>query len=52
MYCLDALTGTLVDRYGADGAIYSSPLVEDGAVFFGTNKGSFICLAPGTGSAL
>jgi outer membrane protein assembly factor BamB len=44
MYCIEADTGTLVDRFRTEGEIYSSPAADENAVYFGNNKGRFIAL--------
>jgi outer membrane protein assembly factor BamB len=44
VYYLDAATGELIDRYATGEAIFSSPVVIDGRVFFGNNGGRFYCL--------
>jgi outer membrane protein assembly factor BamB len=44
VYALDAASGKLVDRYDTDKAIFSSPVVVDGRVYFGNNAGRFFCL--------
>ena len=35
MNALDARTGALLWSYGTDGILWGSPLVDDGAVYFG-----------------
>ena len=45
MYCLDAQSGELVDRFITGGKIYSSPDGADGYLLFGNNAGEFFCLA-------
>ena len=52
MYCLEAATGKLLSRFHSDGAIYSSPVIDDNAVYFGNNSGSFISLNYRSGGAL
>ncbi|MDH4037335.1 MAG: PQQ-like beta-propeller repeat protein, partial [Candidatus Krumholzibacteria bacterium] len=41
IYCLDAGTGRLEGRFDTDEAIFSSPLVLGGRVYFGNNAGRF-----------
>lgn len=44
LYALDSETGALRDRYDTGGAIYSSPIADDENLYFGTNRGNFVCL--------
>jgi outer membrane protein assembly factor BamB len=49
VYCLDAATGSLVDRYATGESIFSSPATAGGRVFFGNNAGRFFGLdSPGS----
>jgi len=44
VYCVNAETGDRIDRFKAEGAVFSSPVVGDGHAFFGDNSGKFYCL--------
>ena len=45
MFGIDAVTGRIIDKFTAGSAIYSSPVLDQDAVYFGTNSGEFYCVA-------
>jgi len=45
MYALDAVNGRPLAAFEAGGEIFSSPAVDDGRVYFGTNRGDLVALA-------
>ena len=45
VYALDAASGELRDQLDTNGAIYSTPFIDGGHMYFGNNRGDFICVA-------
>lgn len=45
VYAIELSTGRVLDRFDAGAPVYSSPALDERHVYFGTNKGEFICLA-------
>jgi outer membrane protein assembly factor BamB len=45
LYALNASDGTLLDKFDTGGAIYSSPAGDGEHLYFGNNRGDFICLS-------
>jgi outer membrane protein assembly factor BamB len=52
VYCLDAATGRLYWKWDAGQSIFSSPMVADGKVYIGTDKGDLWVFAAGKQSKL
>jgi len=54
LYCYDIVDGSLIWNFSANGPVYSSPVVADGVIYFGTNtkNGTIYALNASDGSLI